>query len=205
MKNALLLVSCLSSAFACAMPLGLRTAVWGGSAAVRLSDLEAAFPALGSEATKEDVSEVLSGAADSALAENITDVDEYAEFREWAKYANAAEVKDSVTAWLSFAIGAKGIIEEPKEGSLSIDAVCIKEDGSLEVVFSLDGVNVGNEVVERRLKTVFGVEDATTLSKSAFAVNESDVKLSSNGDGRISAVVAPPKEKDTYFVRIKIK
>lgn len=205
MKIALILVSFLSSASACAMPLGLRTAVWGGSAAVRLSAVESAFPALGSDATEEEVSAVLSGAADSALAENITDVDEYAEFREWAKYANAAEVKDSVTAWLSFAIGATGIVQEPKEGDISIDAVSIMEDGSLEVVFSLNGVNIGNEVVERRLTTVFGVEDATVLSESAFAVNESDVRLSSNGDGRINAVVALPKENDTYFVRIKMK
>ena len=205
MKNALLLVSCMTSAVACAMPLGLRTAVWGGSAANRLSAVEAAFPALGDEATTKEVSAVLSGAADPALAENIADVDEYAEFREWAKYANATEVKDSVTAWLSFALGSTGIVPEPREGSLSIDEVSVMDDGSLEVVFSLDGVNVGDEALERRLKTVFGVEDATTLSESAFSVNETDLKLSSKGDGRISAIVAPPKDKDTYFVRVKIK
>lgn len=205
MKSVLLTILCLVSTFAYSMPIGLRTAVWGGSAAERLAAVDAAFPTLDDDATAEDVATALSEVADTALAENITDVGEYIEFREWAKYANAADVKDSLTAWLSFAIGSAGLVSELQENDISIDTVNMAADGKLEVVFSLDGINVDADALEYRLKTVLGVEGAPTLDEKAFSNNDGGLSLVPNGDGRIRAVVIPPADINAYFMRIKVK
>ena len=206
MRRLVLLAALGVAAAANGMPLGLRTAAWGIAPANRRAAVEAVFPALGAEATAGDVAAALNGAADGALADNIADAGEYAAFREWAKYAGAAAVKSSGTAWLSFAVGAPGLVPPPQEGDLVIDDVAVAPDGRLKAVFSLDGVDIGSDAVESRLKTVFSVEGATTLQKDAFSGKDIGLSLAPTGDGRVRARVTPPTNAgNTYFMRVKMK
>ena len=205
MRRLALLVA-LAALAADAMPLGLRTAVWGVAPANRHAAVEAVFPALDAEATAGDVAAALDGAADDALVGNIADAASYAAFREWAKYAGAAEVKESGTAWLSYALGAAGVVPAPQEGDLVIDDVSVGADGRLDAVFSLDGVEVGSAAAEARLKTVFGVEGAATLDAKAFSGQNIGLSLAPTGDGRVRATVTPPPSAGrSFFLRVKVK
>jgi len=189
---------------ASAMPVGVQLAMRGRAAAQAAVD--ATFPKLATTATAGQVEAALSTAADSALADNITDVAEYDEFREWAKSAGAVTVKESGTAWLSYAIGAASVVPMPQDGDLVIDDVAVGSDGKLDAVFSLDGVNIGSAASESRLKTVFGVEGATTLSKEAFSDQNIGLSLAPTADGRVRARVTPPANTgNSFFMRVKVK
>lgn len=206
MRRAVLLIAALSAGMAAsAMPLGLRTATWGVAQANRQAALEAAFPALDGEATSADVGAALDGATDERLAENITDADGYAAFRDWAKQAGAEEVKASGTAWLSYALGVAGIVPAPQEGDLVIDDVSVGDDGKLEAVFSLDGVEVGAAALEARLKTIFGVEGTTELGDSAFSDKGLSFNLQRTSDGKVKATVTPVGSPPSFFLRVKVK
>lgn len=189
---------------ASAMPVGVQLAMRGRAAAQAAVD--ATFPPLAATATPGDVATALYGAMDDALADNITDTAAYAEFREWAKSAGAVSVKESGTAWLSYAVGASGVVPVPQDGDLAIDDVAIDADGKMEAVFSLDGVNIGTAALESRLKTVFGVEGAKTLDRSAFSDKNIGLSLAPTGDGRVRATVTPPSDAgNSFFMRVKMK
>lgn len=197
----------LAAAFAVeAMPLGLRTAAWGIAPANRRAAVDEVFPDMGESATAAEIAAVLGGAADWRIAANITDTANYAEFREWAKYAGAPAVKGSVTAWMSFAVGADGLIAPPEDGGLAIDDFAVGSDGSLVAVFSLDGVDVGSSTPENRLKSVFAVEGAATLLPGEFSPDGVAVSLAPTGDGRVKATVTPPVNAgNAYFLKVRLK
>ena len=205
-RNGALLALALAGLSASAMPVGVQMAMRGRAAAQSAqAAVDAAFPNLSTTATSADIAEVLGAAVDGALADNITDVDEYAEFREWAKSAGAATVKDSVTAWFSYAVGAVGVVPMPQDGDLCIDDVSVAPDGKLEAVFSLDGVNIGSAALESRLKTVFGVEGAKTLN-DAFSDQNVGLSFMPTDDGRARVRVTPPDNTDnSFFMRVKVK
>ena len=137
---------------------------------------------------------------------NITNVDEYVEFREWAKSAGAVTVKASTTAWLSYAVDAAGVVPMPQDGDLAIDDLALGSDGKLEAVFSLDGVNIGSAAMESRLKTVFGVEGAASLDRDAFSDRNIGLSLTPTGDGRVKARVTPPVDAgNSFFMHVKMK
>ena len=197
----------LAGLSASAIPVGVQMAMRGRAAAQSAqAAVDAAFPALAGTATAADIEAVLGTAADGAISDNITDVYAYAEFREWAKSAGAASVKESNTAWLSYAVGAPGVVPMPQNGDLMIDEVSVGADGKLDAVFSLDGVNIGSSALEARLKTIFGVEGATTLNPHEFSSDNVTVSLEPTGDGRVRATVVPPANADkAYFMRVKMK
>ena len=163
------------------------------------------FPSLPSNADAMDVAAALAGTVDANLAKNITNVADYAAFREWAKSAGAVTVKESNTAWLSYAVGAAGVVPMPQDGDLVIDDVSVGSDGKLEAVFSLDGVSIGAAALESRLKTVFGVEGATTLNRDAFSSQNIGLSLTPTSDGRVKAVVTPIGSPSSFFMRVKVK
>ena len=93
----------------------------------------------------------------------------------------------------------------PQDGDLVIDEVAVSSDGKLEAVFSLDGVNIGSSVLESRLKTVFGVEGAKSLT-DAFSAQNIGFALLPTGDGRVKAMATPPADTgNSFFLRIKVK
>lgn len=187
-----------------AMPVGVRLAMQGR--AVARASAGPAFPELPDTASPEAVVAALSVATDGRLAENITTVGEYADFRDWASTVGAATVKTSDTAWLSYAVGAAAVVPIPQEGDLVLDGVSVGSDGRLEAIVSLDGVSISAAAQEARLKTVFGVEGAGTLNESAFSPDNVGLSLVPTGDGRLKATVTPPADAgDAYFMRLKVK
>jgi len=207
LKSGALCALALVGMSASAMPVGVQMAMRGRAAAQSAqAALDAAFPALASTATAAEVEAVLGTAADSTLADNIAGVAEYEEFRVWARSAGAEDVKSSETAWMSFALATAGVIPAPQNGDLVIDDVAVGADGKLEAVFSLDGVHVGATASESRLKTVFGVEGASTPCRNEFSDSGTGLSLAPTGDGRVKATVVPPSNAgNSYFMHVKVK
>jgi len=194
----------LAGLFASAMPVGVKMAMHGRATAQ--AAVNAAFPELSAAATPADVAEALGAAADDTLVDNITNVAEYAEFREWAKSVGAVTVKSSDTAWLSYVVGAVGVVPMPQDGDLAIDDIVLGSDGKLDAVFSLNGVNIDSAALESRLKTVFGVEGAASLDKNEFSEKNIGLSLMPTRDGRVRARITPPAEAESsFFMRAKVK
>lgn len=221
MRNALLTIALLVCACAHAMPLGLRTAMWGvaraGGSAADVGDDP--IPELPSSASAADVAEALSGSTDSGLAANIKDGEAYAAYCEWARdvtnttAASAAAIKRSSRAWLSFALGADALIGK----GLTSDDVKIEsftpstEDGSFEFMVSVKDVNIGGgsvaeAVLKENLKKVLGIEGAATLNPGAFSSNNIEITFDAPVDGKARFTATPPTGVgDSFFMRVKVK
>ena len=208
----MLLVAAATSAAlpALAMPIGLRTAVWGVSASNGRAAVARLLPETSNAAVIE---ETLAGFSDKAVEANISDDSEYEEFREWAvdSGARADALTNSPTVWLSFATGSPVLVSEPQEGDLTIDEVsAMDEDGKIEIVFSLEDVAIDRQALENRLKSIFGVVGGTALDESAFSEDNLAFSLSPTDDGRVKATVTPKKDAGgnaptTFFMRVKVK
>jgi len=221
MRRMLLFAALVAWLAADAMPLGLRTAAWGVAPGNRRAAVEAVFPTLGDKATALDVSDALSEVTDEALAENITDANEYAEFREWAKYTDATAVKASSTAWMSYALGADALIgKEITSNDVHVAGFGVVNDGSalgttrpasFAFEVAIDGVNIGggavNEaVLKENLKKVLGVEGAATLSPGAFSSDNISIVFDAPANGKARFTVTPPADAgNAYFMRVKVK
>ena len=193
-----------------AMPIGLRTAVWGVSSSNGRTAVARLLPETGSAA---EIEETLAGFNDKAVGANIADDSEYEEFREWALESGARveALTNSPTAWLSFATGSPVLVAEPQEGDLVIDEVsAMDEDGKIEIVFSLEDVTIDRQALEARLKSIFGVVGSTTLDESEFSEANLALSLTPTEDGRVKATITPKKDAGgnaptTFFMRVKVK
>lgn len=193
-----------------AMPIGLRTAVWGVSASNGRTAVARLLPETDSAA---EIEESLAGFSDKAVEANITNDSEYEEFREWAldSGARVEALTNSPTAWLSFAAGSPVLVAEPQEGDLTIDDISsMDEDGKIEMVFSLEDVTIDRQALESRLKSVFEVVGGTTLDESKFSEANLALSLLPTDDGRVKATVTPKKDAggnapSTFFMRVKVK
>ena len=195
---------------ASAMPIGLRTAVWGVSGANGRAAVSRLLPETESSA---EIKVVLKEFCDETVAANITDYSEYEEFREWALEtgARADVLTASTTAYLSFATGSPVLVAEPKNGDLVIDEVSpAGADGTIEMIFSLADVEIGHQAFGERLKTIFSVVGAKTIDEGAFSDANLIFSLIPMDDGRVKAVVAPKKDENgkvpsAFFMKVKVK
>ncbi len=195
---------------ASAMPIGLRTAVWGVSSANGRAAVSRLLPE--TDSTTE-IKAVLKDFSDKTVVANVADDSTYEEFREWAleSGARADTLTESSTAWLSFAAGSAVLVGAPQEGDLVVDEVSpVGTDGTIEMIFSLADVEIGQQALEERLKTVFGVVGAKTLNGGAFSDANLTFSLTPTDDGRVRAVVTPKKDADgnapsTFFMKVKMK
>ena len=193
-----------------AMPIGLRTAVWGVSSANGRAAVGRLLPETESSA---EIKVVLKEFSDETVAANITDHSEYEEFREWALEtgARADVLTASTTAYLSFATGSPVLVAEPQDGDLVIDEVSsIGADGTIEMVFSLADVEIGHQAFGERLKTIFSVVGVKTIDEGAFSDANLTFSLIPMDDGRVKAVVAPKKDENgkvpsAFFMKVKVK
>jgi len=215
-KYSLFLLLTLAIATAEAMPIGVRIAVNGRAAAQKA--VNALFPALDGEASSADVSEALAKAEDIALAENITDADGYAEFREWVKCVGASDVKSSDKAWLSYALGADALIGKKITsndvqivGFEVVDGGAMGTPTSFAFEVAIDGVNIGGgsvaeAVLKENLKKVLGIEGASSLSSGAFSSDNIDIAFDTPVDGKAKFTVSPPADAgNSFFMRVKVK
>ena len=195
---------------ASAMPIGLRTAVWGVSGANGRAAVGRLLP--DTDSTTE-IKAALNDFSDKTVTANITDNSTYEEFREWAleSGARADTLAASSAAWLSFASGSPVLVGAPKNGDLVIDEVSpAGPDGAIEMIFSLVDVEIGQQALEARLKTVFGVVGAKTLNGGAFSDANLAFSLTPTDDGRVKAVVTPKRNADdnapnAFFMKVKVK
>ena len=195
---------------ASAMPIGLRTAVWGVSGANGRAAVGRLLPE--TDSTSE-IKAALNDFSDKTVAANITDNSTYEEFREWAleSGARADTLAASSAAWLSFASGSPVLVGAPKNGDLVIDEVSpAGPDGAIEMIFSLADVEIGQQALEERLKTVFGVVGAKTLNGGVFSDANLTFSLTPTDDGRVKAVVTPKRNADgnapnAFFMKVKVK
>lgn len=192
------------------MPIGLRTAVWGISAANERAAVARVLPEAG-DAT--EVGEALRGLHDAALATNIVSVSDYREFRTWALQsgARADALAASPAVWLSFAVDSPTLVAEPEDGDLTIDEISpVDADGRVEIVFSLADVMIGRDAIEARLKSVFNVIGSEMLDNSSFSDRNLSLSLFPTDDGRVRAIVEPTKDASgnapsSFFMRVKTK
>ena len=218
MRQLLLIAALVAGLVADALPLGFRTAAWGIAQANRRATVDAVFPELDGAATALDVAGALGEVADEALAENITDANEYSEFREWAKYTGAAAVKSSGKAWMSYALGADMLIgKEITSNDVHIASFVVSSDDGgavatkLSFEVAIDGVNIGGgsvaeEVLKENLKKVLGLEGAVTLDPAEFSANNIDIVFDAPANGKARFTATPPVGAgSTYFMRVKVK
>ena len=206
-----------------AMPLGLRTAMWGvaragGGGAAAEDD---PIPALPADAAADAVAAALSGSRDARLAENIRDASDYAAYHGWvggvtnAPGVDASAVKSSPYAWLSFALGADRLIDRdvlPEDVRIvSFDAGSGGAKGAWSFEVAIDGVEIGGgqvtmETLKKNLNNVLGVEGAARLDNREFSSDGIEINFDAPVDGKARFTVTPPVGAESvYFMRVKMK
>ena len=133
-------------------------------------DESSVFPEISKDS---EIKAAFEGAADTNLTANITNVAEYAAYREWAlglKDTTEAEVKQSPYSWVSYALDTDKLISSPpKDGDFKIDDFKLKhnvtEDGSIEfeLCASVDEIKIGDGATKDNLNKIFKIWGAETL------------------------------------------
>ena len=220
----LVVFAALGLAFAAqAMPLGLRTAMWGvaragGGGAAAEDD---PIPALPADVAADAVAAALSGSRDARLVENIRNASDYAAYYGWvggvtnAPDVDAGAVKSSPSAWLSFALGADRLIDRdvlPEDVRIvSFDTGSGDPKGALSFEVAIDGVEIGGgqvamETLKANLKKVMGVEGAAKLDKGAFSSDGIELSIGEPVGGKARFTIqAPENAGDVYFMRVTIR
>jgi hypothetical protein len=174
------------------------------------------YPVLDANATVEDVANALSGSVDENLAKNITSVEMYSAYREWAlsvknasgdEVAGVEAVKASSNAWLSFALDSDVLIAKaPVDGDVVIDS-CEKDSASglFEFTVNIKDIGVGGDAIEENLRKVFDIEGTSNLSAD-FSADSVDISVVAPDNGKVKFSVAPiDKSKRSFFFRVKMK
>lgn len=164
------------------------------------------------------VAAVLEGSADVKLVDNIKTATEYAAFREWAlnlESVTTEEVKASPNAWLSYAFNTdKLIIAAPKEGDVVIDTFeSTATEGVFELTVKIDGIAVGDNVLEANIKKVFDIEGAEKLASdgAGFSTDNVEVNAAALENGNVKFTVTPKggalgtTHPTSFFFRVKMK
>ena len=171
------------------------------------------LPALGENATADDVATILGGVADAKLKVNVADAADYANFRTWleAKGIDHNDVAKSLFAWLSYALDTAGLVAAgPKEGDLKIDSFeSSSTGGAFEFTVKLKDIAVGDGALEDNLKKVFDIEGRKKLSSGEFSSNAVQVNAVQVDNGNVKFTVTPKVEKGekptSFFFKVKMK
>ena len=180
------------------------------------------IPDIGEAPTVQEVQEALYGSEDGALSENIHDGVSYNAYREWATAVKTSDgsavaghqaVKESPSAWLSFAFGVDALIgKELTSDDVKIESFSPASTvGKFDFTVSVKDVNIGGgsiaeAVLKENLKKVLGVEGAKSLSSGAFSSDNIDITFGSPVNGKAKFFVSPPADADnSFFMRVKVK
>ena len=172
-------------------------------------------------ASDNEVAAALAGTTDASLAANVTNVAQYAAYRDWAlsvtnATTTAQTIKESTRTWLSYAFAADALIDK----DLTSDDVKIESftpastDGKFEFTVSVKDVNIGGgsvavETLKENLKKVLGIEGAATLSPDGFSSENVDFEIGTPKDGK-ATFTAKPKDAakgdgGAFFMRVRVK
>ena len=168
------------------------------------------LPALGENATADDVATILGGVADAKLKVNVTDAADYANFRAWleAKGIDHNDVAKSLFAWLSYALDTAGLVAAgPKEGDVTIDTFeKSATDGAFDFTVKIDGIAVGENALEANIRKVFDVEGAADLGNGTFSDSAVEINAATPENGKAKFTVTPKGENTPqFFFKVKLK
>lgn len=172
--------------------------------------------------SRQSISLMLDGAADSGLAANITNAAVYSAYLDWtttvkeAASADAAGEKAvwaSPYSWLSFALGSDTLMTN----SLTSADVTITsfapagDDGAFALEVEIAPIAIGSGVADQavllsNLAQIIGIEGATSLATDNFSSDGIGVTFSSPDNGRIRLIATPPADAgDSFFMRVKVR
>ena len=173
--------------------------------------LAAQFPAVPlPEAGGDDDVALALGGVDPSLADRIATKADYEALCEWAQRledagsATKSTACTAPTAFLSFALDAARLVEEPQEGDLKIEALDGASGGALEAVVSLDGVAIGSRAAEARLRQIFDVVGGAELDEDGFSADAVSLSLSPTADGKVKVIVVPTAQSGRFFMRVRV-
>jgi hypothetical protein len=168
------------------------------------------LPALGENATADDVATILGGVADAKLKVNVADAADYANFRAWleAKGIDHNDIAKSLFAWLSYALDTAGLVAAgPKEGDVTIDTFeKSATDGAFDFTVKIDGIAVGENALEANIRKVFDVEGAADLGNGTFSDSAVEINAATPENGKAKFTVTPKGENTPqFFFKVKLK
>ena len=112
-------------------------------------------------------------------------------------------VKEAPNAWLSFALDADKLID-PKQGDLKIGNLMTSSDGTIEMTFELDGVEIG-PAAENYIRQVFDIVGASSLNESKFSGENIAFELKRTSSGKVKATIVPKDSLPTFFMKVRMK
>lgn len=168
-----------------------------------------AIPELGTGASSEMITLVLSGAADAKLAANIKDAAEYAAFRAWTMGLSGIspeQVKASPNAWLSYVLNTDKLIEgEISDGDLKIETFTLgSEDGVFDMKVRVVDASIGPDAALSNLIRAFVVEGTPSLTED-FSVEKVAVAFGEPDDGAATFSISPREIANAFFVRTRLR
>ena len=163
---------------------------------------------LAPDAVSAAVHEALEGSTDGQLAKNITDVNAYGLYREWALKIGVAEVKASPFAWASFATDSAALLAKmPTDEDLKVEE--FKPSvmaGSFDFTVSVKDVTIGDKASEDNLKKLFGLEGAESLDTAAFLSENVSLDFKEPQDGKLKFSATPAVDNaKSFFMKVKVK
>jgi len=174
------------------------------------------IPDLGDNPSAAEISAALDGAADNRITSYITNATDYVSFAAWSKLvrtsdglsvAGAQAVKDSPTAWLSFALNTSKLIAGlPQQDDVKISEFTPTTEGSFEMTVKIDGIEIGSDASKENLKRIFGLEGATSLdSKGSFSSDNVDIVFGTPVNGKVKFTAVPKVEAGaSFFMKVKV-
>jgi uncharacterized repeat protein (TIGR02543 family) len=168
-----------------------------------------AIPELGTGASSEMITLVLSGAADAKLAANIKDAAEYAAFRAWTMGLSSIspeQVKASPNAWLSYALNTDKLIEgEISDGDLKIETFTLgSEDSVFDMRVRVADASIGPDAALSKLIRAFVVEGTPSLTED-FSVEKVTVAFGEPDGGAAIFSISPREIANAFFVRTRLR
>lgn len=171
-------------------------------------ELEPEIPLLDENASPAQIAEVLLEFEDEWLRDNITDVETYGRFREWALKIGATDVKASPFAWASFATDSAALwAKMPTDEDLKVEEFKPSAmAGSFDFTVSVKDVTIGDKASVDNLKKLFGLEGAASLDSAAFSSENVSLDFKEPQDGKLKFTATPAVDNaKSFFMKVKVK
>ena len=176
------------------------------------------IPYLGEQPTPEEVESALTGSQDARLVANITDGAMYNAYRDWAMKLNGKgsitlqDIKDSETAWISFALDADRILDaSPGNGDLVVEEFKpTVAAGVFEFTVGVKDVFIGANAAAENLKIVFGLEGTPSLGFTVFDPKNVTIEFGKPKDGKLKFTAKPNMGDsqllpDSFFMKMMMR
>lgn len=166
------------------------------------------LPELSISSSEDDVRAAFAGAVDLRIKKNITDIESYRMFRQWANDIGVEKVQVSPQAWTSFALNLNNLLpSELIESDLKVEAFTPSlTEGLFDFAVSVKDAQIGSNAYVEYIKTIFGVEGSPTLDSAAFNQDSVMLKFTNPMNGKLKLSAGPAdKSSKAFFMKMKIK